>query len=244
MKWVLLAISFSAFTALAQKQPALPIQDRTGLVNQTELGLNVANGNSRSQNYNFKQSSSYLFTADSIRLNGHYTRLISDEAESARNWDVSLRYDRGFSRLWSIFFSEGAEGDPYAGIEDRYNTDLGAKYYVQRVSALTWFLEGGYRHTEEHDIDESVSLLHYVRVYSETEKKWAPNLAGKIWLEYLENVKMSEDFKFNGEISISSKVSDNLDLKTSYSLRFNNIPPRGALYKADTFFMTSLVFKL
>jgi hypothetical protein len=99
------------------------------LTNETEASIVQVDGNTQSESYSAKQKTAYAFDLNSLVLAGRYLQTKSAAIETARSWDVSLRFERSLSERWSVFVQQSAESDPYSGYTQRDNTDLGGKYF-------------------------------------------------------------------------------------------------------------------
>ncbi len=214
---------------------------------ETEAGLVSATGNTRSQSYLIKNSSSYKFDKFLAKLNGSY--LSNETSDNTTNvttanekWDAELKLERELSNRFSTFVAQGAESDKESGIDRRYNSDIGGKYYIARSEGYYTFAELGYRYsTEEYVAAIANESFDIVRAYIESQKSWSPTLSSKFWIEYLPKLNDSDDFNINSELSVQARLDNVFSVKTAYLVKFDNIP--AAIYKTDTLFSTALIAK-
>jgi putative salt-induced outer membrane protein YdiY len=217
---------------------------RAEVKSQAEAGVVSTTGNSRSQSYSVKDKTTLLGGPDSYVFEAHYLDSSANGVPSARNWLVGLRYEHAFSDFFSAFLSEQLEGDEFAGYLQRYNTDLGPKYYfAKREKDLIFFAEAGYRFTHENDVTGATQDLQKARLYSEAEKYWSPTFSTKLWVEYVPNFTVSENWLLNSAVSASAALNAVFALQVSYLLRYNNLPPVAAALKTDTTLTTALAAK-
>lgn len=214
-----------------------------GFKNESEVGVLVAKGNSDVQSISGKSATTYTFAEkNSFKLTAGYLRSRQEGVESAKAWNLGIRYERALSDHFSVFIGQSVDGDKFQGIQQRYATDLGGKYFMFKEEKLTWFAEAGYRYTDEHRTG-AVKNFHYLRAYTELEKKWTDGVSTKYWLEYLPNMSESDDFQINTELSVNAALNSVFSLKTGYLVKFDNEPAPGVTAKSDRVLTTALVAK-
>src|SRR5690606_33484946 len=130
-----LAISLSSFSSKS-------FADEAGFQNETEAGLVLTTGNSKSQSFNFKQSNRYSWTANMLKFDGRYLKASAGGVESARFWALGLRYERTFTERFLGFVGQDVESDVFAGYAQKYNSDIGPKYRLLMKPTFDWFVEG------------------------------------------------------------------------------------------------------
>lgn len=238
MRRALITFLFAAFPALAPR-PALA----SDWSHESEAGVVLVNGNSQSATYSAKSKTEYSPGKESFALSGNFLRAKANSVESAENWLLQLRYEHAYTDHLSGFLAQGVEGDKFAGILQRYNSDVGAKYFFYAVEGVgTWFGEAGYRFTREHTPGRWDSL-HKGRIYTEGKKYWGESVSTKLWVEYIPTLSRFRNWLLNTELSVESDLSTVLSLKTAVLLRYNNTPPKDTTQAADTTFTTALVAK-
>ncbi|RZA09500.1 MAG: DUF481 domain-containing protein [Proteobacteria bacterium] len=211
--------------------------------NDAELGVIVTNGNSKTQSLSVKDQSRYTWDKNVVQFNALGLRAENNDILSAKNWALALRYERELSSIFNAFAAQSAEGDRFNGIRQRFNSDLGAKYFIYKLEKnITWFAEAGYRFTKENSTAGLRNNFQKARLYTEAEKYWNPTVSTKLWAEYLPNFTVGEGWLFNAEASVSATLTSVFAVKSAYLLRYNNLPPVAA-GKSDTGFTTSLVAK-
>jgi putative salt-induced outer membrane protein len=210
--------------------------------NESEAGIAVAAGNTESQNYNLKQSNSYQVGADTFKFDGRFLNAFADKEESARYLSGSLRYERSLNDMFSIYVSQGFESDKFAGYYLRHLNDVGGKYNFVKTETFYWLFEAGYRYTNEKFNDGKHEYKNSIRTYTETEKKWNPNVSTKYYVEYIPNLKMGKDYQINTELSLSAALTSVFSIKSAYLLRYDHLPAIGSA-TTDTLLTTALVAK-
>ncbi len=226
--------------------PPAPLSPDRALQHESELGIASAAGNSRSNTYNAKQTTSYKRENDKLTFAARYLNSNADGVDTAKNWDGSLRYDRSLSGWWSLYASFGLEADRFAGFTQRNNHDLGTHYDIVKKEETTLFAEAGYRYTytmyttTPAGVDAAANIL---RVYVEGTQKILERSAFRLWVEYLPNFTTPEDYRINFEPSLVSQLNGFLSLKVGYLVKYHNVVVPPADERSDRLFTTSLVAK-
>lgn len=233
MKWIV-------FTLVATMLSSAFAADFT---NESEAGIAVAAGNTKSKNYNVKQANAYKFDANIFKFDARYLNAYSNDNESARYIFGGLRYERELSDRFSLFVGQGFESDKFAGYHLRHSSDIGVKYFIIKEEMFYWLAEAGYRYTNEKLNDGSHNYINSLRAYTELEKKWNPSVSTKYFLEYLPNIKEGKDYQINTELSVSAALTSIFSIKSAYLLRYDHLPAATATTKTDTLLTTALVAK-
>lgn len=213
------------------------------LINETELGVASANGNTKTKSYNFKQLNDYKWEKNLIGLRSRYLNSKAGNDETARYFMVGLRYEKEVSHRIGIFGGETFEKDRFANIHQRFFTDVGGKYHFIDSETTKFFSELGYRYLHEDRIDNTMTFNNYGRFYTEWENKWNPNFSTKYWVEYLPNFNVQNDWQMNSELSLWATLTSIFSLKTAFLVRYDHQPAPGVVYKSDTLLTTALVAK-
>lgn len=215
-----------------------------GYTNESELGILIAKGNSDSESWNVKETAGLIWDElNLLKFTGRYLQTKSKNVENARYWSGGLRYDRSLSERLGVFVGEIIESDKYAGYNQKYNSDIGARYSLIKETKLIWNAEIGYRYTVENQLTEVQKKLNYIRGYTEAIKNWTSDVSTKLWFEYLPNLTVASDYQMNSELSITAALNNIFSIKTGYLLRYDNLPNAGAVAKTDTLLTTALVAK-
>ena len=207
---------------------------------ESELGVVITTGNAQSESFNAKQTNSYTWTKNLLRLQGAYLYSGSNVQVTARHWNSILRYEHEITSRLSGLAAQSAEGDPFAGYRGRFETDVGTKYWFNRREKFNWAGESGYRYMVENRIDSVVVKQRLLRFYTETNWNWTKSAALKSDVEYLPNLTDPNDYRINGEIELSVFINDTFSIKNRYSVAYRNQPPPPAHSRSDTEFTTAL----
>jgi putative salt-induced outer membrane protein len=211
--------------------------------NESELGMASANGNTRTQSLNYKQSNEYKWESNVLNFRGRYLKASANGNETARYLMLHPRYERQISRRFGLIIGEQLEKDRFANIDQRLNTDIGGKYRYIETETTKFFSELGYRYQHEDRIDGSYVYNQFGRLYTEWERKWNTSFSSRYWFEYLPNFVDQNDWMFNTEASLSALLTQVFSLKVAFLIRYDHFPAPGVDFKADTLFTTAIVAK-
>ena len=82
-------------------------ESESKFTNQSELGVVIAGGNTKSQTINLKTNSEYTWTKNLIRGYGALLYGKADGEINARNWNAGLRYERKVGKRFSATWRKG-----------------------------------------------------------------------------------------------------------------------------------------
>ncbi len=223
-----LVLSVLSLTAAAQ------------FTNESEVSVVVTGGNTEVEVYNTKTTNQYTFGKNIVTLGGHYMYGTTSDTISSRNWDANTRYERTLSDLFGTFLGVVYEGDEFAGIDNRINTDLGGTYHFLKTEKLKGTLEAGARYRREESLAGNTLSQMQGRIYGIIGRKKTEDIELKFWAEYLPNFTDSEDWQINFAPSFQYNFHTNLALKWSYVGKYDNLPVPGNK-KFDFQYTTSLI---
>ena len=214
-----------------------------GFKNESELGFVLTTGNTDTTTLNLKQANIYAFGQNSLIFKGGYLTSKQRGILAVETWNLGLRYERALTERVSIYLGQSLMADTFQNIRQRHNSDVGGKMYFSKDDTFVWFGESGYRFTRENTTNVGSRNLHYIRAYTELEKKWNAGVSTKYFVEYLPNLTESRDWQLNSEISVNAMLSSMFSVKTGYLVRFDNLPADPGLRKTDSILTTALVAK-
>ncbi len=244
MKKLILATCFSFFIALLSSVVfAQSLTTTAPWSHESEVGIVTVSGNTDSESYNAKQTTTYRWDQNLLSASGRYLEAKTGSATTAKSWNAGFRYERALSDLWSLFASHKAESDRFAGFIQRDISDLGAKYFIKKTDDLIWFAELGYSYVNTYSVSRDHSYDPSTRIFTEASKKLEKNLSIKYWIEYLQSMEESKVYFINTELSLNVMLNDVLSLKTGYLLKYVNVPVSPAVEYSDKTFTTALVAK-
>jgi len=212
------------------------------LTDESELALVSVSGNSSSNNIAGKQKNTYTFGQSMVSLGGHYLRTEAAGVETAKNWDLTSRYEHIIRDGFSGYVGYGADSDPYAGYVQRDNADIGIKYQILKTENQNWTAELGYRYSKMNTTVD-MQYANMGRAYSEYNVTFDKTFSARYWVEYLPNFTDSKAYFINTEPSLSLLLTQILSLKMAYLVQYHNKLIKSGEVYTDTTFTTSLVAK-
>ncbi len=217
LKMSILSILFSLFTLNTYAQ----------FSNESEVSVVVTGGNTEVEVYNAKTTNQYKFDKNVFTLGGHYMYGTTTNVLSSRNWDVNSKYERLFNETFGAFLGAIYEGDEFAGIDNRINTDLGSSYHFLKTEKVNGTLEAGARYRREESLLGKTLSQMQGRIYGVIARKKTEDIELKFWAEYLPNFTDSTDWQINFAPSFQYNFHSNLALKWTYLGKYDNLPVPG-----------------
>lgn len=166
----------------------------------------------------------------------------------------SARYDRFFGKLNSLYVSAGGERDIFAGLEWRFNEQIGYSRVIVDSKTTDLDIELGLAYTQENfkttddadgnpTVNAEVLDAHYpaARVFLGFEHRFNDKVSLGDTIEMNENLITPVDFRLVNTAYLASKLSDKLSLKLSHRLAFDNLPASDAFRKLDQTTQLTLV---
>lgn len=252
----MLALIFVSVLSLGSLQARAQSSEPQGWQNESQAAVVQTTGNSETDSYSVKQQSALTRDKNTYKVNASYLKTSAENAttgadeETALRWDAGTRYECAIDEKWSGFAGYLVESDRYAGFMQRHNSDLGAKYLIEKTEKYDLLSEAGYRYVHQNNVataaQPNLSDLntHYssIRLYLEGVYRFNETNSGKLWIEHLPNLDNSADYQTNFEASVSSALSTMFSLKVAYLYKRDAEPVAGA-EDVDTTFTTALVAK-
>lgn len=239
--------------------PALVLAQNSKWSTETELSTVQTGGNTELQTYNLNTESELKTEKRVYSFGGHYTlgtgqvedpndstKTVTEE--TARNWDVHAKYEQVLSKKFNGFIKTMYEGNEFAGIKQRENADLGAKYKIHEMDDFQSSIGLGYRQTIEkttvrNDDGDDVFNDQKGRFFYQLNHKIKEGLSYKFWTEYIYNFTRPEDYLINFEPSVSFAINNTFSFKTSYRGMYDNDPAVGVEDYLDWTYTNSIIAK-
>lgn len=163
------------------------------------------------------------------------------------------RYDRFFGKVNSLYVSAGAERDIFAGLEWRFNEQIGYSRVLVATQKTDMNIEVGLAYTQENlkesvdeagePVNDKVLDAHYpaARVFLGFEHRFNDKASIGDTIEMNENLITPTDFRLVNTAYIAAKLSSKLSLKLSHRLAFDNLPATPEFKKLDQTTQVTLV---
>lgn len=157
---------------------------------------------------------------------------------------ADVRYDRFFGDKNSVYFLAGALIDPFAGYDSRTHEQIGYSRSFINNDDTTLVGEIGFDWAQENyvaDVDPNYQDIFAARGMVGFKHTFNESVSFQDTLEVYPNLVDLEDVRLLNTASLAAKLSDKLGFKTSYNLRFDNVPVSPAYRKTDHSLTASLV---
>lgn len=148
----------------------------------------------------------------------------SDKEVTAENYFVRSRYDRDISKSFFWFVGGGWDRNTFAGIENRYTGvgGIGNIWYENDVSGFR--TDYGVTFTYQDNVEGEDEDFGGLRFGWDLWRQLTPNTRFDSILLLDENLNKGSDFRTDFTNSLAVSMSENLALKASYQLLFDNEP--------------------
>jgi putative salt-induced outer membrane protein YdiY len=217
---------------------------RAELHNESEVGVVITSGNTRTQSLSFKQQNRYDWLKNAFAFNGSFLQTKNAGVLTAKRWDLQLRYERKVEDDLSLLLAQGVQSDRFAGYLQRLNTDFGPRYVVLREQdVLEWAAELTYRFSREIKVTGVRDYRQQGRIFTEVKRNWSATASSRFWVEFIPSFRNLADWELRSEISTSAAFNSIFSMKAAYLLKYDNVPATAAALKRDTEFTTALVAK-
>ena len=213
--------------------------------NASEVGFVTTSGNASSTTFSLKSSlkgeggpNQIKLELGGIRANSEVTTRVAtgttgdftvvetvQEIESAANYYARARYDRDLGPAF-LFAGAGWERNTFAGFNHRYSTVLGVGHtWVDTDDGrLKTDLGGTYTLQEDVQAPDDRRGFGGVRTTIEAARSLTETTDFETVFVLDENLKDTDDLRFDWLSSVAVALTEGLALKTSYQLVFDNVP--------------------
>ena len=209
--------------ALCAASP-LAAQDTTKATLTLDFGLVNATGNSEFTSMNFGEKATWARGRWGLSQTAKVLFGETDNVPTTESYDFNVRGDRGLSARVGVFVFVAYYRDPFAGLASRWSGGPGVAVSLVRTPRDTLNLEGALTSQNERTttaIDRSFAATRTAAAYKHAFKS---NASFTQTLEWLANLKTSEDYRLNSETALVAPLSSKIGLRLSYVIRFDNQP--------------------
>lgn len=152
---------------------------------------------------------------------------------------AGLRGDYKLVGKFSAFVSVAYDRNSFAGIERRFEENLGLALRAISAPADTLRMELGASVTQQTSTDGTMSDFPAARAAFAYRHLFSEASYFLQTLEALPNFKTTDDFRVNTESSVVAPISARIGVKVSYVVRFDHLPEPG-FQKTDRIFTTGV----
>jgi putative salt-induced outer membrane protein len=228
------------------------------------VGGFLSQGNSRSlaltgvADYFLRRSASQFSTQAAVNYGRSAPGAGLPYETTVSNYQARVRYDYFFAPGVAGFLSASARRDRFQGLDLRLNIDPGVAYYFIDVKDHRLWAELGYdlqydvRNRDfidaaavapEPQLIEHTEVRHNVRAFVGYDNDLTSTLKFDTGVEYLQNVKDTENARINFDAALTAQVNDSFSVATTVSVKFDNNPLPG-VEKTDLITALNLVYTM
>lgn len=150
-----------------------------------------------------------------------------DGIVNTNNLRAGLRADYRIDRLFALFGGAAFDRNTFAGIEKRFEEQIGVQYRALAAPRDTIRVEGGGSITQQIAVGGGQTNFPSARAAG----VWRHNFTGASYfqqnVEYLPNLSTPIDWRINTESSVVAPISSRIGVKVSYVIRYDNLPEPG-----------------
>lgn len=237
----LAAIAPAIAPAAAAAQDAAPTLAVPAVVTKitADIGYVAVTGNTRVSTFNvgekLTQGRGRLALEQSVAL------VFSKQADSviSNYLRANVRGDFKIDKLLALFTGVTFDRNTFAGIERRFEEQLGLSAQLLRTTSDTVRIEGGGTFTQQIGTDGLQENFPSAR----GALRWRHGFTAAAYftqtVEYIPNLKQTEDWRANTESGIVAPLSARIGLKIAYVIRYDNLPQAG-FSEVDRLFTSGL----
>jgi putative salt-induced outer membrane protein len=152
---------------------------------------------------------------------------------------AGIRADYKLGGLFSAFASVAFDRNSFAGIERRFEENLGIAWRAIGGPKDTLRIEAGGSVTQQRSTDGVVNDFPAARAAFAYRRLFSESSYFLQTVEAIPNFKDTDDFRVNTESSVVAPISSRIGVKLSYVVRFDHLPEPG-FQKTDRIFTTGV----
>ena len=208
----------------------LPYVCSAKLTNETELGMTLTGGATKSTSFKMAEK----LSLNNTTLKGFIRKGTSQGVVFIDNWKGELNYS-----INSWFVSQSIESNPILGLSKRYSSDIGVKWSADE----RFILELGYRLDFEKPTNTQVTNREMIiRVKMQTTQSIFTTTVVSAFVEMLPLANSISDYRANMGAYIINPVNKNIGFKFSFESQYDKTPLVDNNW--DRIFTTSIVVSI
>ena len=137
---------------------------------------------------------------------------------------AGLRADLKLDRVFSAFATVAYDRNVFAGIQRRFEENLGLSWRAIGAPRDTLRLEAGFSVTQQLSVDGVANDFPAGRMAIAYRHIFSPTTYFLQMAEVIPNFKEPEDLRVNTESAVVAPVSGRVNLKVAYLIRYDNLP--------------------
>jgi putative salt-induced outer membrane protein len=192
-----------------------------------DLGFVNASGNANFTSLNLGEKLSDKFGRVVLTQNGKVLYGKTDGATTTESYDAGARAQYALTKRIGAYALLTFQRDPFAGLASRWLGGPGLAVSLVQSARDTLSVETGVTSTRERNTANVTQSF----VATRTAATFKHLFAGKAFvteaLEWVANLKTSDDQRINSETALTAPLSRQIGLRVSYLVRFDNQPEPG-----------------
>jgi putative salt-induced outer membrane protein YdiY len=234
------AVIFGYWTGLRGEEAEPP----KGWTSSVGLGFTATSGNSEITNLALTFQAVKEMTRAKWSTNANVALATTEGDETANNGGVKTQYDIFQTDRLFYFGKFGAEYDKFAELDLRTSPGAGVGYILVKDEKSTLSASLGANVVTDFFSDDTDETRGTLSTFEEWSYQLSPNASLYQNFNIQNNFEEFDDYLINAELSLSTKVSDQLTLKASLLDKYDSKPFSDALKNNDLTFITSLNYSL
>ena len=231
-----LAVSLAPDALQSQAKPAPPVEVTA------DLGFVSTSGNTDVTTLSANEK--IVLTSGAWKLT-HYFGTVYGKIKDSVNtsiWRTGLRGDRAFTERFGVFLLVNYDKNRFAGVAGRWEQGAGVQW-----KALA-------ENDDKLDVELGISAIQQQALAPAADRNFASGRSALIYkhsftdksyfqqnVEYLTNLQNGPDWRVNTESALIAPLSQQLAIKVSYVIRYQNLPDPG-FRATDRIFATGIQF--
>lgn len=192
-----------------------------------DLGFVNASGNANFTSLNLGEKLSDTFGRVLLTQNAKALFGRTDGVTTTESYDAGARAQYTLTKRIGVYALIGFQRDPFAGLASRWLGGPGLAASLVQSARDTLGIETGVISTRERSTANITQSFAAAR----TAANFKHSFAGKSFftetLEWVANLKTSDDQRLNSETALTAPLSRQIGLRVSYLVRFDNQPEPG-----------------
>lgn len=230
-----------AVSALLVTAPALAAQEADPVVTKitADIGYVAVSGNTQVTTFNIGEKLTQA--RGRLSLEQGVALVYSEQADSViTNYlRAHFRGDFKIDKLLAVFTGIAFDRNRFAGIERRFEEQLGITARILGTARDTVRVEGGGTFTQQIGTDGIQQNFPSARGALSWRHAFTAAAYFQQNVEYIPNMKETVDWRVNTESAIVAPLSSKISLKVSHVIRYDNLPQPGFM-DTDRLFTSGL----
>lgn len=228
-------------TDRAQDAPVVEKAPRNPAINKltTDFGFVQTSGNTQVTTMNVGER--FTHERGRFTLSQTFALVYGKQRDTlnTNNLRTSLRGDYKIDKVFAFFLGAGYDRNRFAGIERRFEEQIGLQARVLAARADTIRVEGGGSVTQQIAVNGGQENFPSARGALAWRHAFTRSSYFNQNVEYVPNLTENTDWRLNTESSLIAPLSSRLGLKLSYVVRYDNLPEPG-FERLDKLFTTGI----